>query len=107
MPVARKVVAGPGYYATSITPATIGLGNQTLTTQAGLAYSAGARARASSQANTANYMEGLVVSYSGTTLVIDVDNTSGSGAHSDWDINVAGDPGSGSTITRWRLMYGA
>jgi hypothetical protein len=39
---------GAGYAATSTTSLTIGTGPQTIATQAGLAYSAGARARASS-----------------------------------------------------------
>jgi len=36
----------------------------------GLAYSIGARARASSAADGTNYMEGLVTGYSGTTLTV-------------------------------------
>ena len=40
-----------------------------------LAYTVGARARAASNAAPTNYMEGLVTSYSGTTLVINVDTT--------------------------------
>ena len=45
------------------------------TTQSGLAYTVGARARAASNAAPTNYMEGLVTSYSGTMLVINVDTT--------------------------------
>ena len=88
------IVTGPGYAATSTTSLAIGTGTKTFTTQAGLAYSAGARARASSAANTANYMEGLVTSYSGTTLVISVDTVGGSGTHADWNLNLAGNVGS-------------
>src|SRR6202008_1158900 len=84
---------GAGYTATSATSLTIGTGSATFTTQAGLAYTAGARARASSAANGANYMEGLVTSYSGTSLVINVDTIGGSGTHADWNINLAGVPG--------------
>src|SRR6202007_1600919 len=32
-------------------------------------------------------------SYLGTSLVINVDNTSGGGAHADWNINLGGDVG--------------
>jgi len=93
------VLAVSGYVATSLTPITIGMGTATFTTQSGLAYRAGARVRASSQANTANYMEGLVTSYSGTTLVVSISRTSGSGSHSDWNLSLAGDPGAGDLLS--------
>jgi hypothetical protein len=84
-------VIGPGYGpATSSTSFAIATGSATFTTAAGLAYSAGARVRASSNANSANYMEGFVTSYSGTSLVVNVDATGGSGTHADWNLNVSG-----------------
>ena len=85
--------AGAGYYATSTTSLAIGTGSKAFTTQSGLAYSVGARVRASSAADTSNYMEGLVTSYSGTTLTVNVTRTSGSGTLADWNINLAGDVG--------------
>jgi hypothetical protein len=89
---------GAGYAATSATSVAIATGSATFTTQSGLAFSAGARARASYSSNTADYMEGLVTSYSGTTLVINVDTTGGSGTFTSWNINVAGNVGAtGST----------
>lgn len=89
--------AGPGYAATSTTSVTVGTGSQTFTTQSGLAYSVGARVRATST-GTGAYVEGLVTSYSGTSLVINVDTVSGSGAHTDWNLNVSGNVGqTGST----------
>lgn len=84
---------GAGYTATSTTSLTIGTGSKAFTTQAGLAYTVGARARASSAANGANYMEGLVTAYGGTTLTINVTQTGGSGTLADWNINLAGDVG--------------
>jgi hypothetical protein len=84
---------GAGYAATSTTSMTIGKGTQTFATQAGLAYSAGARARAS---NGANYMEGQVTAYDGGNLTINVDRTAGSGTFASWNINLAGDPGAGT-----------
>ena len=84
---------GAGYLATSTTSLAIGTGSTAFTTQAGLAYSAGARARASSTADGGNYMEGLVTAYSGTTLTINVTATGGSGSHADWNINLVGQPG--------------
>ena len=84
---------GAGYAASSATSLSIGAGSRTFETQAGLAYSTGARLRASSAANGANYMEGLVTSYGGTTLTMDVSRTGGSGTYADWNLNLAGDPG--------------
>jgi hypothetical protein len=49
--------------------------------------------RAASAADGTNYMEGLATAYSGTTLTINVTATGGSGVHADWNINLAGQPG--------------
>ena len=38
-------------------------------------------------------MKGVVTSYSGTSLTINVDYVSGTGTHADWNISVAGDRG--------------
>ena len=92
-PTGATGAAGAGYAATSTTSLPIGTGSTTFATQAGLAYTAGARARASSAADGTNYMEGLVASYSDTVLAIDVDTTGGTGTHADWDINLAGNVG--------------
>jgi hypothetical protein len=86
---------GAGYAATSTASLTIGTGPQMFTTPAGLAYSVGARARAS---NGANYMEGLVTTYSGTSLTINVTRTGGAGTFASWNINLAGDPGTGDML---------
>jgi hypothetical protein len=68
---------------TSLTPA---LGSQTFTIPAGLSgLSTGTRVYVLSMASTAS-MEGLVTSYSGTSLTINVDAFAGSAAHTDWDI---------------------
>lgn len=98
---------GPGYQATSTDSVSIGTGSKSFTVQAGLAYSAGARARAASSASPTNWMEGAVTSYSGTTLTLNVDATNGSGSYSSWNINLSGaqgaqgpigPPGSGTTV---------
>jgi hypothetical protein len=88
------IPAGKTYGGTSSTSLTIGTGSKAFTTQSGLAYQNGARVRASSAANTSNWMEGLVT-YSGTTLTINVDKTNGSGTLADWNLNVVGEPGAG------------
>lgn len=91
---------GPGYAATSVSSVAIASsGSQTFTTQAGLAYMAGARVRvADAAAPSTNYMEGVVTSYSVTTLVFTADRSAGSGTKTSWTINCVGDSGAtGST----------
>lgn len=89
---------GPSYVATSATSNSIGVGSKVFTTQSGLAYAAGVRARATDTANINNYVEGVVSSYAGTALTISVDTTSGAGTIASWNINVAGERGvTGST----------
>ncbi|WP_454647790.1 glycine-rich domain-containing protein [Bradyrhizobium liaoningense] len=88
------IPAGKSYGGTSATSLAIGTGSKAFTTQAGLAYQDGARVRASSAADTSNWMEGLAT-YSGTSLTIAVDKTNGSGTHADWNFNVVGQPGAG------------
>jgi hypothetical protein len=91
--------SGPGYLATSTTSLAVGTGAKTFTTQAGLAYATGARARASSRGTTSAYMEGLVGAYSGTSLTINVDTIGSAGTFADWNINVAGQIGATGTST--------
>jgi Collagen triple helix repeat (20 copies) len=87
-------LSGPGYAATSDSYVSILNGvRPTFFTQAGLAYSVGARVRVSSNANSANYMEGLVATYSGPIMTVNVDTIGGSGSHTDWNINLAGNVG--------------
>jgi hypothetical protein len=80
-----------GYGGTSATSLTIGTGSKVFTTQLNLAYN-GARVRAASSANLANFMEG-VSTYSGTTLTMTCDLVGGSGTHADWLLSVAGQQG--------------
>ncbi len=85
--------AGAGYGGTSTTSlVTAGSGSKVFTTQAGLAYAAGARVRATS-VGTSEWMEGVVASYSGTTLTVTMDLNFGTGTHADWNINTAGERG--------------
>lgn len=90
---------GPGYAATSASALAVAQGSRTFVTQAGLAYTAGVRCRASSNAAPTIYMEGIVSSYSGTSLTIDVDLANGSGSRSDWNLNLSGAVGSGYMAT--------
>jgi hypothetical protein len=90
---AAAAVAG-AYVGTSASSVAIGSGNKTFATQAGELYTPGIWMIAVSRANTANYMAGQVSSYSGTTLVINVTITSGSGTFADWDLSLSGTQGS-------------
>lgn len=77
-----------GTSATSVTPNS---GSQTFTTQSGKFFNVGNNVAITSNANpTVNFMHGVVTSYSGTTLIVNVNAFGGSGAHTDWTINVSG-----------------
>ena len=79
---------------TSITPVTIGLGNKTFQTQTGRIFNEGSKIIVNYGIDPINtYMWGSVVSYSGSTLVVDVDVVGGSGTYSDWLITVSGERG--------------
>lgn len=88
------IPAGKSYGGTSTTSLTIGTGSKAFTTQAGYAYTNGARVRATATAGATGWLEG-VATYSGTSLTINVDKTSGSGTGTAWNFNVVGEPGAG------------
>lgn len=91
---------GAGYGGTSATSLLIANSvTKVFTTQAGLAYQVGNYARASSAANGANFMEGLVSAYAGTSLSIDVTKIGGSGTFADWAFQIAGAPGTGDMLS--------
>lgn len=89
-------ITGTGYLATvpstniDISAAAIP-SSISVTTQAGLAYLTGNRIRITATAG--NYIEGVVYSYSGTTLSFNADRKAGVGAFSNWTIGIAGDVG--------------
>jgi len=51
---------------------------------------AGERVRLSYTVTPTNYMEGAITSFSGNTLVVNVDSISGTGTYSAWNVGVAG-----------------
>lgn len=81
---------GPGYDGTSTTSIAIGTGSKVFTTQAGLAYSVGARTRITSAGNPTHWMEGGVTDYTGATLTVNVDLIGDAGTYNDWTINLTG-----------------
>lgn len=85
--------AGAGYAGTSTTSkALANSGSQTITTQTGLAYTAGCRVKLSYSADVAKFMEGSVTAYnSGTgSLTFTADYAEGSGTYADWLVNLTG-----------------
>lgn len=72
--------------ATSTTSLAIEVASKSFTVAAGLGYIVGQRVRATSAANAANFMEGVVSSYSSTTLAVAVDTIGGTGTLADWTI---------------------
>ncbi|MGB5905752.1 MAG: tail fiber domain-containing protein [Xanthobacteraceae bacterium] len=82
----EKSPVAPGYGATSTTSLTIGTGNKSLTTQAGTALKVGQAVRLISRADSTNYMEGPIVSYTDSAMVVSIGAVDGSGTFADWDI---------------------
>lgn len=63
---------------------------KTFVIQTGKDYVAGMTVMiASDAAPSTNYMSGKVTSYSGSTLIVDIDTVNGSGTHADWSISYA------------------
>jgi hypothetical protein len=89
---------GIGYYnLTSVSSVAIATGSKTFTTNLSnisTAFTVGTRVRVAYATTPANYMEGVVTSFSGTTLVVNVDSIGGSGTYANWTISVAGIQGS-------------
>jgi len=79
----------------TLTSTTVGTGSKTFTTQSGLSITTGQTLRVVRRADgstfskvdtRSTYMEGTVTGYSGTTLVLNVTSTSGSGTYATWFI---------------------
>lgn len=81
------------YAGTSTTSLAIGTGAKVFTTQASKLWVAGQFLQIASNANAANYMNGTVTSYSGTTLTMNITNVGGSGTLADWNISISGTRG--------------
>ena len=79
---------GDKYLTTSATTWTLANGTQAFTVDAGLSYTPTQDVTIVYDAN--NHAHGSVVSYSGTTLTVDIHQHSGSGTYSAWTLNVGG-----------------
>jgi hypothetical protein len=78
---------------TSASSVLIGTGAKTFTTQSGKSWQAGQWLNIASDADEANFMNGFVTSYSGTTLIMSIDNIGGAGTFADWVISLSGTQG--------------
>lgn len=94
---AAAVSAIGSRFGTSSTSNTIGTGSKTFTTQTGLGILSGTFVLISDSDTPANYMHGQVTSYSGTTLIVNVLYTGGSGTITAWNIAPSGVQGPGGT----------
>lgn len=88
-PVGGSGTNGAGYLATSATSLAVGAGGKAFSTQAGLAYAVGEIVRATSAANSTNWMQGVITAYSGSTLTVSVTASNGAGTYADWNLHVA------------------
>ena len=85
--------AAAALVGTSTSSLLIAVASKTFTTQASKQFAAGQFVLAVSAANSANYMHGQVTSYSGVTLVVDVQDIGGIGTLNDWNLSVSGSRG--------------
>ena len=101
-------ISAGGFYTTSSSSNAISVAgtNLTFTTaESGKAFTEGTPLRIARTSDPANYyMDAIVTSYSGTTLMVTVTDAVGSGTFSAWSISVAGGPSiTSSTIVRRTL----
>ena len=79
--------------ATSTTSNTLNTGNKTFTVQSGKQFVVNGPITAVDTANSGNRLNGYVVSYSGTSLVMNATTFEGSGSSASWNITVSGTAG--------------
>lgn len=89
----QGIPGSANFAGTSTTSQTIGVGSLVFTTQAGLAYQVGSRVRIANSAAPANFVDGIVTAYSGTSLTLNSDTVGGSGTFSSWNLSISGNPG--------------
>lgn len=89
--------AGIGYNdLTSATSVSIGTGAKSFTTNlssTATAFTVGSRVRVASSASPSNWMDGIITSFSGSSLNISVDTVGGSGTFLSWNISIIGTAG--------------
>lgn len=93
------------FSATSTTSLTVGTGSKTFDTQAGLALAVGNTVLVASTANSANYMQGAITAYSGTSMTVNVTSTGGSGTVASWNVTLVGSVTASSIDSDSRSLY--
>jgi hypothetical protein len=90
---APYAAGGPRSFGTSLTQNTADLigPKAFVMNEYGLSFSPGARVRAT--ATSGVFIEGIVNSYDGETLLFTPDLSNGTGTFNDWNINIAGEQG--------------
>ncbi len=77
---------------TSLSNLSILTGLATFTTQTGISWTVGERIRATNN-DASKIMEGPVVSYTSTTLVLNINYIKGTGSNSSWNLSICGEVG--------------
>lgn len=94
----QQAQIGIGYNGlTSATSILIGTGSKTFTTNltnSQTAFVVGTRVRVAYSVTPADFMEGVVTAFTGTTFTVNVDSIGGAGTFSSWTVSVAGIQGS-------------
>lgn len=90
---------------TSTTSTAVGAGSKTFTTQAGKQFTGGNYVTVSRTSAPTTLMHGVVTSYSGTTLTVDVSTVAGSGTFTDWTIALSGAKGNNGPSGAGDLPY--
>jgi hypothetical protein len=95
--VTSQAQIGIGYYGlTSTSTVTPGLGTKTFVTNqpsTSVAFTVGTAVRIAYQSDPTEFMQGVITSFSGTSMNVLVDAFNGSSARSAWDISVSGSSG--------------
>ncbi|MHA8104803.1 tail fiber domain-containing protein [Aquirufa nivalisilvae] len=106
---AINAASSAGYKGlTSSTSLAIATGSKTFTTNkdaANTAFTAGQRVRIVNSSAITNFFEGVITSFTGTTMVVSVDLIGGSGTNASWSILVGGEKSNVSGTANYLLKF--
>jgi hypothetical protein len=75
------------YATTSSSSVSIGTGSKVFSVASGLPYTGGETVRVTVNGDPSSYVQGQVISYIGSELIVNINATSGSGVYDDWIIS--------------------